>query len=190
MATSIWNRKLDLLYLIFFITHIPVLLGKLSWDQRRAGGPSRTNVSGAVDLADFYPVVIRPAFTITLRDYYISTYRDRFFIAPPLWFKGFLLLELFYHMPLSIWAIGALLRGQYLGRSMILQLTNKDDPMLPLQLLIFAVEVAMTTVTCTLEMLSWQGYTSEERSRLSGLYLPYLGFCASDPAAAWESLID
>lgn len=65
-----------------------------------------------VDLASFYPTAIRPAFTVTLRDWYISEYRDRFFIAPPLWFKGFLVLELVYHVPLSIWAIPALLRGQ------------------------------------------------------------------------------
>lgn len=65
----------------------------------------------AVDLAGYYPASIRPAFTLTIRDYYVNTYRDRFFISPPLWFKGFLFLELVYHVPLSLWAIPALLRG-------------------------------------------------------------------------------
>lgn len=31
---SIWNRKRDLVYLVFFLTHIPVMLGKF-------GGPAR-----------------------------------------------------------------------------------------------------------------------------------------------------
>lgn len=65
----------------------------------------------AVDLAGYYPSAIRPSFTITIRDYYVNTYRDRFFIDPPLWFKGFILLELVYHVPLTCWAIFALLRG-------------------------------------------------------------------------------
>jgi hypothetical protein len=29
MATSIFQRKRDLVYLIFFIIHVPVMLGKL-----------------------------------------------------------------------------------------------------------------------------------------------------------------
>lgn len=46
--------------------------------------------------------------------------------------------------------------------------------MVPLQLLIWAVETALTTFTCTLEMLDWEGYSNEERLRLGGLYVPYL----------------
>lgn len=49
--------------------------------------------------------------------------------------------------------------------------------MVPLQLLIFALEVALTTLTSTLEMLSWEGYTSAEQQRLCGLYVPYLALC-------------
>lgn len=70
-----------------------------------------------VDLAGFYPTSVRPTFTLAIRDYYIDTYRDRFFIDPPLWFKGFMLLELVYHLPLSLWAIPAILRGESLNDS-------------------------------------------------------------------------
>lgn len=139
MVASTWSRKLDYVYLAFFLIHIPVML--------------------AVDFAGFYPASIRPTFTLQIRDYYIDTYRDRFFIDPPLWFRGFMVLELVYHLPLSLWAIPAILR---------------DDALVPLQLLVFALETAVTTLTCTLEMLSWEGYSVEEQSRLCALYVPYL----------------
>lgn len=34
---SIWNRKRDLVYLVFFITHIPVMLGKVDYTMRIGG---------------------------------------------------------------------------------------------------------------------------------------------------------
>lgn len=33
----------------------------------------------------------------------------------------------------------------------------------------------MSTLVCTLEMLSWEGYSAEEQKQLSALYMPYLG---------------
>jgi EXPERA (EXPanded EBP superfamily) len=41
-------------------------------------------------------------------------------------------------------------------------------------LLVFGIETAVTTLTCLVEMLSWQGYTNEELGRLCSLYVPYL----------------
>ena len=46
-----------------------------------------------------------------IRTFYIETYHDRFFSSPPAWFTMYLWLELVYHVPLSFWAVGALLRG-------------------------------------------------------------------------------
>lgn len=128
-----------------------------------------------VDFAAFYPTSVRPTFTYTIADFYISNYRDRFFILPPLWFKGFVFLEFLYHLPLSLWTIPALLRSMCDLDTGCTLLMPKGDPMVPLQLLVFAIETAVTTLTCTLEMLSWEGYSSEEQARLSALYVPYLG---------------
>lgn len=89
----------------------------------------------------------------------MTTYRDQYFISPPSWFTAYLYLELLYHIPLSFWAIGALLR---------------DDPKIPIHLLIFACEVSMTTLTCVADYMSWSGYHNEEKWKLSGLYVPYL----------------
>lgn len=48
-----------------------------------------------------------------IRTFYIETYHDRFFSHPPAWFTMYLWLELVYHVPLSFWAVGALLRSPY-----------------------------------------------------------------------------
>ena len=32
----------------------------------------------------------------------------------------------------------------------------------------------MTTLTCLVDMVSWNGYSSDEIMKLLGLYLPYL----------------
>lgn len=47
----------------------------------------------------------------SLRTWYITTYNDRFFTTPPAWFSSYMWMEALYHVPLSFWAIGALLRG-------------------------------------------------------------------------------
>lgn len=38
----------------------------------------------------------------------------------------------------------------------------------------FATQTAVTTATCVAEYLSWQGYTSDQKTALGWLYLPYL----------------
>ena len=47
-----------------------------------------------------------------MRKYYIETYRDRFFVQPPPWFKVYVFLEGLYHLPISLWMLGALVNGQ------------------------------------------------------------------------------
>jgi hypothetical protein len=60
---------------------------------------------------------------------------------------------------LSFWAVPALLR---------------DDPKVPLHLLIFSLEAGLTTLTCIADYLSWGGYSNNEKVELSKLYVPYL----------------
>ncbi|EGP85094.1 unnamed protein product [Zymoseptoria tritici ST99CH_1A5] len=139
MPTSIFSRKRDLAYLAFFIIHIPTIL--------------------CVDIVPFYPDAYTPAFLNDLRSWYIATYNDRLFTHPPAWFDLYLLIEMLYHLPLSIWAIPALLR---------------DDPLVPLHLLVFALEAAITTATCLAEMLSWEDFREEQKVALGWLYGPYL----------------
>jgi hypothetical protein len=72
----------------------------------------------------------------------------------------YIYLELLYHLPLSIYAISALLR---------------DNPNLPIHLLIYAVQTGITTATCISEALAWDVLSSQEKWSLAGgLYTPYL----------------
>lgn len=99
-----------------------------------------------------------------LRHWYIVTYADRNFSAPTAWFSAYMWLEALYHVPLSFWAVGALAR---------------DDPLVPVHLLVFALETALTTLTCVAEYLSWADFTPEQKWNLGGLYVPYLALCES-----------
>lgn len=49
-----------------------------------------------------------------------------------------------------------------------------DHAMLPLHLLLFAMETGITTLTCIADMGSWTGYTTKQRNDLYGLYVPYI----------------
>ena len=97
----------------------------------------------------------------SLRDWYIATYGDRFFYNAPAWFPVLTFLELVYHLPVTIWAIPALLR---------------NDPRVPLALLVFGMETSLTTLVCLAEMLSWDELTSAQRGvqGLGGMYGGYL----------------
>ncbi|KAF2637620.1 integral membrane protein-like protein [Massarina eburnea CBS 473.64] len=141
MATSIWQRKRDLVYLVFFVVHVPVMLG--------------------FDLTGYYPASIKPAWMTDIRAWYVSTYGDRFFYNAPQWFPLFLILELVYHLPLTLWAIPALLR---------------NDPRIPLALLVFGLETSITTLVCLTEMLAWEELSSAQRGvqGLGGMYGGYL----------------
>jgi hypothetical protein len=97
----------------------------------------------------------------SLRTFYITTYGDRFFYSPPAWFNTLTFLELVYHLPLTIWAIPALLR---------------NDPRISLALLVFGMETSITTLVCLAEMWSWEELTAEQRGvkGLGGMYGGYL----------------
>lgn len=69
-------------------------------------------VRAVVDLTPFYPTSIKPQLLLDIRNWYISTYKDRFFVEPPAFFTTFAILEAVYHLPLSVWAVGAILRGE------------------------------------------------------------------------------
>ncbi|CAI6337459.1 unnamed protein product [Periconia digitata] len=139
-SSSIWSRKRDLVYLVFFLVHVPVML--------------------CFDLTHYYPSPIKPTWMTSLRTWYIATYGDRFFYAPPAYFPLFTLLELTYHLPFTLWAIPALVR---------------NDPRIPLALLVFGLETSLTTFVCLADMLSWAELSSKQRGfeGLGGMYGGY-----------------
>lgn len=87
------SRKRDCAYLLFFATHLPIIF--------------------LVDTVPLQPPGLQTELSHRLRDFYIATYRDKFFESPtPVWFQAFIWMELLYHVPLSLWAVWGILRGE------------------------------------------------------------------------------
>ncbi|KAJ5787035.1 hypothetical protein N7457_002025 [Penicillium paradoxum] len=85
----ICSRKRDLAYLLFFVTHIPIIF--------------------LIDTVPLQPAFLQTNLSHQLREFYIATYHDKFFEDPaPTWFTVFIWMELLYHVPASIWAIRGL----------------------------------------------------------------------------------
>ncbi|PLN85029.1 putative integral membrane protein [Aspergillus taichungensis] len=139
-ASSIWSRKRDLIYLLFFVIHVPVIF--------------------LVDAAPLLPSFLQTDLSHQLRAFYIDTYHDKFFEDPaPAWFSAFIFMEMVYHTPLSLWAIPALLR---------------DNPLVPIHLLVFGVQSAVTSVACLVEVWSWTDRTTDQKTNITFLYAPYI----------------
>ncbi|KAJ5888994.1 hypothetical protein N7495_009035 [Penicillium taxi] len=138
------SRKRDCAYLLFFASHIPIIF--------------------LIDTVPLQPQWMVSDLSRGLRDFYISTYRDKFFEVPaPTWFTAFIWMELLYHVPLSLWAVWALLR---------------DHPMLPVHLLIFAVQAFVTSWTCLWDVWTWEDRSREEKLNITSLYGPYVALGA------------
>ena len=133
------NRPLDTIYTVWFSLHLVIMI--------------------CVDLTALYPKWLMPAPLMSLREWQMATYKDRFFIDPPAWFLSFVWMEALYHVPLSVWAVGALLR---------------DSPLVPVHLLVWAVQTAVTTMVCIVDYSSWGNFSVEDRMGLHRLYGPYL----------------
>lgn len=52
-----------------------------------------------------------------------------------------------------------------------------DDPKVPIQLLVYATQTAVTTATCISDYLSWSSFSNAEKIELGKLYVPYLALC-------------
>ncbi|KAE8376011.1 transmembrane protein 6/97 [Aspergillus bertholletiae] len=139
-STSLISRKRDLIYFIFFAIHLPIIF--------------------LIDTVPLLPSVLQTNVSHHIRSYYIETYHDKFFSEPsPMWFSTFIAMELVYHAPLSLWALGALLR---------------DDPLVPIHLLVFGIESFVTSSACLAEVWGWDDRTVAQKQDLTMLYGPYV----------------
>lgn len=135
-----------------------------------------------IDAAPLLPSFLQIDLSRQLREFYVNTYNDKFFEHPaPVWFVVFITMEIWYHAPLSIWAIGALLRGSHPPTSWIrgnasvdAMLMRADDPMVPVHLLVFGVQSFVTSLPCLAEVWGWTDRTLVEKQNLTMLYSPYV----------------
>lgn len=166
------NRPwVDNIYLVYFILHIPIMF--------------------FVDLVSFYPTSLWAtpnsplSFLGDLRSFYLETYKDQFFLPPPApvpsFFKLFGVLELVLHLPVSVWAVGALWKKGGLG--------GKGE----LLLLVYGLETALTTATCIYEGFLWDVElvsASEKMVLLGGMYGGYLAIAVLLSADMYMRLLN
>lgn len=99
----------------------------------------------------------------SLRAFYVATFNDRFFSEPPPWFTGYMYMEAFVHVPLSVLAVRDLLGAE--------AATRRTETM-AIYLLPFAMQMFVTTFTCLCAMESW-GVQRKQLAPLYGMYGPY-----------------
>lgn len=153
------SRKRDWAYIIFFATHIPIIY--------------------LIDTFPLQPAWLQSSLSPPIREFYVNTYRDKFFEDAPIWFQAFMWMELLYHVPLSLWAVWALLKGMhhFLSLPTMFSLftdTVVDHAFVPIHLLGFGVQVAVTTIACLTTVWSWEDRTLEEKTNITSLYGPYI----------------
>lgn len=52
-----------------------------------------------------------------------------------------------------------------------------DDVRLPIHLLIYATQTAVTTLTCIADYMSWSSFSNAQKMEMGKLYVPYLALC-------------
>lgn len=142
-----------------------------------------------VDLVPLYPAWLwAPAdaplhFLHDLRVYYLETYNDQFFAPPPAevpsFFALYALMELFFHLPVSVWAAGRLLSGSGKAKGARRKEGGGglDDGAAELLLLVYGIQTALTTATCMYEAWLWDPAVVSAEQKLvllGGLYGGYL----------------
>jgi hypothetical protein len=91
--------------------------------------------------------------------YQANVYQDRFFAVEIPFFEFFRYMEAAIHVPVSFWAVRALVKG---------------DHKVPLVLLAYALQTVITTATCMYDFSQWEGVAVEAKWHLASLYGPYL----------------
>lgn len=137
-----------------------------------------------VDLVPFYPSALyaKPDsplhFLQLLRDFYISTYNDPFFVAPhdshPSWFQLFTYLEIFYQLPMAVWMVYRFSRR------------SATTPGFELAVLVFSVECIVTTLTCIHDVFYWDPAVYSQAQKnvfIFNLYGPWVVIRKSPPYA-------
>ncbi|OKO89594.1 hypothetical protein PENSUB_13660 [Penicillium subrubescens] len=103
------TRRRDCAYLLFFASHIPIIF--------------------LIDTVPLQPSWMRTELSAQLREYYVATYKDKFFEDPaPVWFSAFIWMELLYHVPASLWAVWGLWRGALMAFDMVIRLRARLMP--------------------------------------------------------------
>lgn len=71
---------------------------------------------------------------------------------------------------------------QSFSRWITINSTLTDDPLVPVQLLVFGFQSFLTSWTCLCEVWAWEDRTVAEKQNLTTLYGPYVALGTDDSA--------
>ncbi|KAF3939599.1 hypothetical protein ABW19_dt0202080 [Dactylella cylindrospora] len=118
-------------------------------------------ISLVVDCSPLYPEWLRPSFVDDMHEMQFERFKDPFFnpsIHRP-WFDSFLILELFVLVPFNGWLLYA---------------WTVDHPLVPLNMILYAYHLAITTIPCLAEIFSDKSLSPAELGALFGMYGPFV----------------
>lgn len=87
-------RASDILFLCFFVIHMPITL--------------LIDIQGPVIPRSFYPQVLQD-----LTMWYAVEFEDFLMLHPPIWFRSFIYCELFFQFPLLLVSLFGLWKSKY-----------------------------------------------------------------------------
>ncbi|KAL0955302.1 hypothetical protein HGRIS_004191 [Hohenbuehelia grisea] len=180
-SKSLTSRPLDLVYLIYFLSHIPATL--------------------LLDIQAIVPKSLLPDAIRGLGLKYINMTNDPVvggatgLVGNPAnfaWLRSFMYLELFFQLPIFILGARALWKRKLSHYSILIHanltsVTRSDTQTFYLPMIIYGASTATTTLACLAVVLNTPvtsssaaapdgtvTITSEQRNLLLGSYLPYL----------------
>jgi len=75
---------------------------------------SSSRVRIVLDFQDLIPTGYKPEALGSVKEWYVRAKNDRFYIDPPVWHRVYLLIELYYTLPMMVWGVWAYGRGMSL----------------------------------------------------------------------------
>ncbi|KAK8042389.1 hypothetical protein PG994_012872 [Apiospora phragmitis] len=163
------TSKLNTVYLVYFIIHIPILFcmaSTSSTSTRPPGTPPRARWRPWATCA-----------STTSRATRTSSSAPR---GSPRFFPLFCFLELVFHLPVSVWAVNVLSANKT-------RLRGRDE----LLFFLYGVETALTTATCMWEAYGWSEELvtgAEKVTLIGGLYGSYFAVALLLSVDMWVRL--
>ncbi|KAJ5501777.1 Transmembrane protein 6/97 [Penicillium expansum] len=130
----------------YFVTHVPIIL--------------------LIDTVPLLPTFLQTNLSHQLREFYITTYRDKFFEDPP---------NMVHRLHLDGAAVPPPTLDMGSSGSQLTKFPiDLDHPLVPVHLLVFGVQAFITTMTSLVVVWSWTDRSVAEKQQLTMLYAPYM----------------
>ncbi|KAG9233116.1 hypothetical protein BJ875DRAFT_505558 [Amylocarpus encephaloides] len=159
-SRSLWNRKMDMLYIGWMssVAFFPISVISMA----RTSIPNPDSAGIVLDFVPYYPIAL-PSWATFAYDFYIREFNDPLYAKDPPFFQLFLVLECIYLVPMSIMGIRVLI---------------KDTPLAPVHLLVYSTYIFTTTFVCLWEVICTEDWPQETINKNIPGYVSFLFIAA------------